>query len=77
MTVRAYRISGLCSVITAMNVTGKFMIYTWMLRLPIEYNKMKGQPPKNTQNCGISAVDLVLLLEVSVSDNDRQSLTLK
>lgn len=24
-----------------------------MLRLPIEYNKTKGQPPKNTQNCDI------------------------
>jgi len=24
-----------------------------MLRHPIEYNKTKGQPPKNTQNCDI------------------------
>ena len=29
------------------------MMSILMLRLPIEYNKAKGQPPKNTQNCDI------------------------
>ena len=52
-------------------------IPTSMLRLPIEYNKMKGQPPKTRRIATFSVVDLVLLLEVSVLDADRQSLTLK
>ena len=37
-----------------------------MLRLCIEYNKMKGQPPKTRRIATFSVVDLVLLLEASI-----------
>lgn len=48
-----------------------------MLRLPIEYNKTKGQPPKIRRIAIKSVIDLVLLLEVADCEADRLSLNLK
>ena len=46
-------INGFCSGNMLKNMDWTSVTNILMLRLPIEYNKMKGQPPESTQNCDI------------------------